>query len=1494
VKGKRRLRYEPIPQAVQAASYPVSSGQKRMYALQQLNSGTAYNIPAAYILEGPLTVTQVEAAMRQVVARHEALRTHFELVDGEVRQVVTDAEDFKVEYESQSAEAEEVMKGFVKPFDLGTAPLLRMKLVRRGETEHLVCVDMHHIISDLISGEVLIRDFGRAFGGERLEKVPVQYKDYAAWQQERLSGEFGRKQERYWLERFSGEIPVLNLPTDYVRPPVQSFAGGQVTHQLDAKLSAQLRELCQAQGVTLYMTMLAAYKVLLSKYSGQEDVVVGSPVMGRDHPDLTEVMGVFVNTLALRSAPERHKRFADYLKEIKQLVLEALEHQFYPFEELVERVEIIRDLSRNPLFTTMFDLTQAGERRRDYLRGARMQLMEYESRTAKFDLTINVKEGRENIWVSVEYQKDLYLAETILDFADRYDVILGQVASNPTILIADIETLAEKEKASLTAHSIRQNEEEASSGSSQHIHRQFEHWAVLTPTAIAVICGDYKITYQELNAKANALAQILYKNHVKPGEVIGLIVDRSVDMVVAVIGILKAGAAFLPIDPSYPAERINDMLDMSECRLIVTSDDSIKYNRTEIHLEEITRLSGCEINFARNEHRLQLAYAIYTSGSTGQPKAVAVEHGALSQVATEWQIQYGRKVLGGSVLQLASISTDVCIGDIVRALTNGGSLVICDLQSRLNPKEICRLLVEHQINFVESTPSLLIPVLRYAKSENITFPHLKVLVFGSDFVPRAEFSRLVDEFGEGTTIINSYGVTEATIDSSYFIGMTGNLPNGVTIPIGIPMGNTCFYVLDPNYHLVPPGAFGELFIAGSSLARGYVSRPDLTSERFIANPFRPGERMYRTGDFARRRADGIFELGGRIDQQIKINGIRIEPAEIETILQSYPGVERAVVVAQPQQGVLILCGYLVGVSELDLDEIRLFLRRRLPRTLIPSFLKILPAFPQSTAGKIDRRRLPLPSAELLTNGVSDQKNAAEEALADLFREEFGLWHVDRESHFFNLGGDSIRAMQFAGRISLRWRIEIGARDIFEKPAMGELADLLNSKQRNSYRPIPRAEVKPRYPVSYAQQRMYALHERDGGIAYNCPSAYVVSGKFDQTRIHSAFQRTVDRHEALRTRFLLSGSELEQHIDDCGDFVVQKFKEDDAEVATLLPQFVKPFHLGRDCLVRVMLISRPKDFLVLIDTHHIITDFISDRIVFGDFARFYVGASLNSPAFQYKDYAAWQRADVTNWHRDRDLVYWMEQLFERGPALEIPSDRMRSARLDSAGSQFRSQLPDDLSIIAHKCCSQFGLTPFMLLFSAYTIFLAKYCGSEDVIVGTSTSGRHLPELEKSVGLYLNALPLRCRPSGRKLILDYWSEIKRTVVQALDHQAYPFDHLLSELKQPYDHSRNPLFDSMFLLQYVDQQSISIPGLSVSAVSLPVTAVRFDLTMRVELSGKKIMIAIDYRRSLFREETIERMARMFRWILQQMLMNHGLRIDDVDLVDSEERVKLKNFSR
>jgi amino acid adenylation domain-containing protein len=1052
---------------------PLSFAQQRLWFLDQLEpGGTVYNVPGAFRIKGPLDVAVLKNSLEEIVRRHEALRTTFSIVEGEPFQVITPSlscslpavdishlSESKREAEALRLAAEEANK----PFDLRQGPLFRATLIRLDQDDHVLLLTLHHIVSDGWSTGVLYRELSALYqafaNGEPspLADLPIQYANFAVWQREWLQGEVLESQLSYWRKQLEGAPVILNLPTDRARPAIQSFRGARQSIELSVELTRELKTLSRKEGVTLYMTLLAAFQTLLHRYTSQDDIVVGSPIANRNRIEIEGLIGFFVNTLVLRTDHSGNPTFRELLHRVRETALEAYAHQDLPFEKLVEELRPDRDLSRSPVFQAMFVLQNAPARELSF-EGFTVSPVRVAGETAKFDLTLSLNEGTPGLRGVLQYNTDLFDEATITRMLGHFQTLLEGIVANPEQRIGELPLLTEPEKDQLL---VEWNETKADYPKDKCIHELFETQVEKTPDAVALVFEDQKLTYQELNNRANQLAHYLQKLGVGSEVLVGICVERSLEMVIALLGVIKAGGAYVPLDPSNPQERLAFMIKDAGACLVLTEKALLK-NLPQSAPRMVCLDEDWPAIAKERENNTEcrvtaetLAYVIYTSGSTGTPKGVAVPHRAVNRLVIN--SDYIQLTPVDVMAQVSNVSFDAATFEIWGALLNGARLALVSKDTLLSPEALSAAIERYGITTLFLTTALFNQVVERIPA---ALGNLHHLLFGGEAVDARQVRELLRK-GPPKRLLHVYGPTESTTFASWYLARNV-AADATTVPIGRPIANSELYILDSNRNPVPIGIVGELYIGGAGLARGYLKRPDLTAEKFISHPFSSerGARLYKTGDLARYLPDASIEFLGRMDHQVKIRGFRIELGEIEAVLGGHPGVREALVLvredaAESHSAAIAadkrLVAYIVaGETAPAVSELRAFVRKTLPDYMVPSAFVFLDALPLTANGKVDRKTLPAPE-ERHAGGESlrDPRSPTEIALADIWSEVLNLSQVGIDDNFFDLGGHSLLATRLMARIKSGLGTEVPLRILFEGPTIAQLAPKIRSKKQES-------------------------------------------------------------------------------------------------------------------------------------------------------------------------------------------------------------------------------------------------------------------------------------------------------------------------------------------------------------------------------------------------------------------------------------------------------------
>ena len=1501
---------------------PLSFTQQRLWFLHQMEPlNTAYNIPYIVRLAGKLEAAVLEQSINEILRRHESLRTHFEIVDGEPTQVIepwtmlpltiTDLNGTPPEQREAAARLEAKSEA-TRPFPLSTGPLFRARLFRLDHEDHVLVLTTHHISSDGWSIGVLrteLQTLYEAFVNDLpspLEELSIQYADYTVWQRNVLSGDQLQKQIAYWKQNLQGAPSLLELPTDRPRPLTQTFAGAKRLAILPSALLEDLQKLSRQEGATLFMTLLGAFSVLLSRYSGQEDIVIGSPVAGRRHMEVEKLIGFFVNTLVLRTDLTGEPSFRDLLKRVKETSLGADAHQDIPFEKLVEELQPERNPGHQPLFQVMLVLQNvpAGKQKWQNLT---TQPFSVQNETSKFDLTLIASESPNGLRLNFEYKTDLFDDATIGRMLGHLEVLLTGIVKNPEMPVAVLPILTEAEERQI----LVEWNDTSRPYPDQCIHQLFEAQAWRAPQAIAVVYQDRQVSYSELESWSNRLANHLRGLGVKPETRVGIYLDRSPEMIAGLLGILKAGGAYVPLEPGFPAERLSFLIRNAELQVILTSSAlSEQLPLVPDHLVLMDRQDQwITTNTAGGQPNPDsLAYVIYTSGSTGEPKGVETPHHAVVRLL--FGVDYATFGPEEVFLQAATLSFDASTFEVWGALLHGGKIVI--YPERVPTLELLgQIIAEHRISIMWLTSSLFNWVIDAAPE---ILSRVRQVLTGGEALSSRHVHRALEVLPD-TQLINGYGPTETTTFAvCYRIpGTVGEL-----IPIGRPIGNTTAYVLDRQRQLVPVGVPGELYLGGAGLARGYLGQPALTSEKFIQHTFPDhAERLYATGDLVRYLPNGLIDFLGRRDDQVKIRGFRIEPGEVEVVLGRHPAVRDCIVIVRTDQpGEKRLVAYLVAHTgndaKPDLSEMRAWLKERMPDYMVPSAIVPLQALPISpTTGKVDRKALPAPDY----SSVQSEENArpltlTEEALAGIWEQVLRVPRVGAASNFFELGGHSLLATQVVSRLTKTFQVELPLRHLFEEPTLAGLATRIESAQLAQFGlefpPLVPAGRGPTIPLSFVQQRLWFLDQLDPlNAVYNVPYIVRLSGALNVPALEASLNEIVRRHEALRTRFEAVDGEPSQVIEAARHFALPVIQLADsvpeegreAEARRLAKnEAALPFNLRLGPLLRACLIRLSEhDHVLVVTVHHIVSDGWSLTILRRELAALYQAFVHEKPSpleelpVQYADYTIWQRQVLSGEQLEKQLNYWKAQLQGAPAILELPTDRPRPAVETFRGASRSVILPLEMLEGLRGLARSEGSTLFMVVLGAFSVLLSRYSGQEDLVVGSPIAGRHRFEIEKLIGLFVNTLVLRVNQAGDPTFRELLRQIRETTIGAYAHQDLPFERLVEELQPERDLSRNPLFQVMVILQNMPGTTQPMDGLTVSGFNSGSQVSKFDLTLITSEQTDGLRVALEYNTDLFDPSTIDRMLGHYRVLLEGIIGQPDSQVSELPLVSAEELHRL-----
>ncbi|PRW68939.1 non-ribosomal peptide synthetase [Pseudomonas fluorescens] len=1500
----------------------LSYAQERQWFLWQLDKdSTAYHIPGALRLHGHLDLAALQRSFDSLLARHESLRT--QLVDDGQRLWQAVMPQARVQIQQAHVDQAQLMarveEEVARPFDLHQAPLLRVTLLQLAEDEHVLVMVQHHIVSDGWSMQVMVEELVQLYAAHsqghdlQLPELPIQYADYALWQRGWMEAGEQARQLAYWQALLGGEQPVLELPLDRLRPAQQSHRGASLQVHLQPTLVAGLKRLAQQEGVTAFMLLLASFQALLYRYSGQSDIRIGVPNANRNRVETERLIGFFVNTQVLKADLDGQMRFAELLQQTKRRALEAQAHQDLPFEQLVVALQPERSLSHNPLFQVMFNhQTDAqGDREGQQLPGLRVVELDWDSQTTHFDLSLDTHESADGLWAALTYATDLFDAATIERLAQHWQHLLQAVVSAPRSRLCELPIVGAAEQ-----HRMLQDwNTPAGVTPFEAVHRLFEAQADQQPERQALALDEQTLSYGELNRQANRLAHYLLAQGVGPQGLVGIAVERSFAMVVSLLAVLKTGAAYVPLDPEYPRERLAHMLEDSGVGLVLTQ--SHLHGRLPLPAQvlavDIDRVQAqlalrADDNLPVEVEPQSLAYVIYTSGSTGKPKGVAISHAALSEFAGI-AADYSQLVAQDRVLQFATLNFDGFVEQLYPALTLGATVVLRGPQL-WDGAELYRQIIAQGITLADLPTAYWKLFLQDCLAAGPrTYGALRQIHIGGEAMP-LDGPLLWQRAGLGhVRLLNTYGPTEATVVSSVLDCTDPSAVSaGGASPIGRALPGRGLYVLDRDLNLLPLGAVGELYIASANgLARAYLQRPGLTAERFVADPFSPsGERLYRTGDLARYRADGVVEYVGRVDHQVKVRGFRIELGEIETVLLAQDSVREALLLAADNQ----LLAYLVPAQTLSETEraevgeqLMATLRDHLPDYMVPAHLIFLERMPLNPNGKLDRQALPKPDASVEQQDWRVPVTPLQQQVAAIWAAILGAERVGLNQHFFELGGHSLLAMQVVSRIRQTLSLEVPLKAVFEHPRLEAFVAAMQAQES----PSPTApallsagRVQP-LPLSYAQERQWFLWQLEPhSAAYHIPSALRLKGQLDLAALQRSFDSLLARHESLRTHIRQDHDGAVQVIEPPMSLPITQADADEAQLnARVQALIAQPFDLQEGPLLRVTLLRLAADehVLVLVQ-HHIVSDGWSMQLVVEELVQLYAGYSqgqdVQLPALpiQYADYAVWQRSWMDAGEKQRQLAYWRELLGGEQSVLELPFDHQRPAVQSHRGARLAFELTPELTQGLKALAQQQGVTLFMLLLASFQTLLHRYSGQEEIRVGVPIANRNRSETERLIGFFVNTQVLKADVHGQMSVEQLLQHVRQRALEAQAHQDLPFEQLVEALQPERSLSHNPLFQVMFNHQTdVGQAQVQhqLPGLRVEGLDWDSKTAHFDLDLDIQESTEGIWATLGYAQDLFEASTVQRMARHWQNLLQGMVANPRQQLSQLSLLDATEQQQI-----
>jgi amino acid adenylation domain-containing protein len=1483
------IKTQELPKTV-----PLSFAQQRLWFLDQLfpNRGV-YNISFALKFSGELDTEAFKFALKHIHRRHDSLRTNIVQNEYDPTQVSSNI-DSPLPYEKILADGDFCLESFVAAeaaysFDLQREPLYRVRLIILNKDEYLFCWTMHHIISDGWSMGILFKEISilyQNFNNQNFRGLPqlsISYLDYTLWQRRTEHSTDIEKELQYWAKNLDGIPETLNLPNDYRRPRYPSYEGKIVRMRVELAVLQKLHKLTEASEASLFIIILACLKILLYRYTGQMDVVVGTPVANRNQIELEEIVGFFVNTLALRTKLDRKSTFLETLTKIKDNALSAYEHQNVPFEQLVDHLNIVRDLSRHPVFQVMLFFQGIKDNVRLELPGLTIEEIDSVRIISKLDdLSIWIFEAPDFLNIEIEYATDLFKKETMEKFGEHFIKLLEEIVTCPNKMICKYDFITEQEKKNVLTWNSTSKDYPLDKTFIDSFLTQVKD----KPGSVA-INGLSKLNYTSLEFKSRNIASTLVVAGVAKGDIVGLYVPRNIELVVLILGIMRAGAVYLPLDPSQPSERIHAIVKESHLKWILATKELKKKISCDVTIiTEYVFSEPCTLPVVSGK---DLAYIIYTSGSTGIPKGVMVEHrGMLNHLLAK--IDALKITSKDRVAQNAAMTFDISIWQMFAPLLVGGSTEIITDKNAHDPYLLLQDVEDKKITILEIVPSMLQMLLELAPEYKIS--SLGWLISTGEELDVKLAKNWISIYPQ-IPLLNAYGPTECSDDVTHYFITSVDCLDTDAVPIGKPIHNIQIYILDRDQSIVPTGTVGEICVTGAGVGPGYLFDTVKTTQSFIKNPFGFG-RMYKTGDLGRYLADGRIMFLGRVDTQVKVRGYRIELREIELVLESYPDVERSIVLAREVDNShdKNLVAYIKG--KCAVEDIKQYLKGKLPDYMVPNYILMVKEFKKTKNGKIDRNEL---SRRILCSKTKNllviPKSKIERGLLDIFKEVLRQQDIGITDNFFDIGGHSLLAMQVISRIKNRFSIQLPLSEIFDNPSVKLLSKVLKDSVIATTNLVVGKQVKPaNIPLSFAQQRIWFLDKlvNDKSV-YNIHFGFELSGNYSKEILVKAFNTLHERHDSLRTRVVSGNSgramQLVKDKKEKSPIIEIYVKNNKKREDVIKYEMAYQFDLERESLYRICLLNDDSErFLILIVMHHIISDgwsldlLLNElNILYYNYERGLNGNILPHLELQYVDFTLWQKKYLQGEVLDRQIKYWKSFLHNIPQNINLPTDHTRPDEPSYKGMVLRETIPAKLLKSIRELSLSNNTSLFMSLLSMFYLFLHRYTGENDIVIGTPIANRHYKELEGIVGFFANTLALRMLCDGSKSFLELMEDVKQMSLKCFEHQDLPFEHLVELLNVDRDITKNPVFQTMFI--FVNKRTpLNISDLEVSELELSNDTSKFDLTLSIIHTDQDLLMEWEFALDLFYPSTIKNFSKCFLFLLEQVISKPNFKVQSHEL--------------
>ena len=1471
----------------------LTSSQKSIWFTEQYYKGSSVNnICGSAVIEEQIDFEKMKKSIEIVCKKHENFKLRFKVKDGNILQELVEEEKHNIEY-IEVVDSQEMHKFLEKEvqksFKIDNSQLYKFYIFKFKNGAGAFTLNIHHLISDGWTLAFICNEIIKTYSAlkQNLEvetKAIYSYIDYIESEQEYLKSEKFQKDKTYWEEQFK-TIPEVAIIPKSKKSEKESAKGERKEFQIEKNNVIKIKEYCKENRISLYNFFMAVYAIYIGEISNLDEFVIGTPILNRTNYKEKSAAGMFINTVPLKMDLKSANDFKTFVKNIAINSMNMLKHQKYSYQMLLENLR-----GKNKNIPNLYNILLSYQITNAQMSGGNVLYKTdwtFNGGCAS-DIEIQIYDlnDTQNLNIAYDYKSCLYQEKDMENLHKRIENIILQIINKENVDLKDIEIVTPEEKERLI---IDFNKTELEYNENIPIIKYFEGQVQNNPENIALVFENKEMTYREINEKSNSLAYELRKNGVTNNTIVGIMEERSFEMMIAILAVLKAGGAYIPIAPDFPADRIEYMLEDSNAEILITENKNIKTDKKIINIKLNSEF------YNNNKHNIEniskpedLSYLIYTSGSTGTPKGVMLTQKNLTNFynAMLQNIEYLTAKDKIKIISITTVSFDIFIFETLISLTRGLTLYMTNENEQKITEELEKKIKENQIQAIQTTPSVMKFHLDNIKDKE-NLKSIKYVMLAGEPLPITLANQL-KEMIPGVIIYNGYGPSETTIFST-----TENVTDQDAITIGKPIANTQIYIVNKNRKLMPQGTIGEMYISGDGVGKGYMNKKEQTEASFVQNPFIPNQIMYKSGDLGKFDENGNITCYGRVDNQIKIRGLRIELPEIEKQMLSIYNIENAVVVKKEVNGRDTLCAYYTQKAPTDEETIKTVLQSKLPQYMIPQYFVKLEEMPYTPNGKIDKKVLPMPQLQEKVKEHVEARNDIDKELIQIIKKMMHIEKVSLTDTLLDLGGDSLTAITLSTKISSKFDIQIYIKDIMSNKTLKEISDLIRENQTKGFAKIKIEKVPEygRYPLSSAQKRIYYNSKMigDKNTVYNMPGAILVDEILEKEKVRNVFKKIIERHSTLRTAFILQDDNVVQRIRETIDFEVPEFYNTESEIDKIIEKFSKPFDLGKEPLLRAEIhyIDNQKT-LLLVDSHHIIMDGTSLNNLIIEFNRLYNGVNLKEIPIQYKDYAVWENEYNESEAVKRAEEYWVNKFKDTTfSQINLPYDYKMSINRSYKGNRIVNEIDERQFRKIERYAKKIGASPYMLFISAFFVLLHKYTGQEEIILGSPIANRDINETKRMIGMFVNNIVVKGNINSEDSFQHFLDGMKEQILDDLSNQPYPFDMLVKKLGIKGDNSRNPLFDIMFTYQNKEENIVKLHEKEVEVIEIDNKISKFNLSL--EIKPKTHTINIEYCVDLFKKETIERMFKHYMNVLELIITDNNIKIKDISIISEQEKNKI-----